>query len=116
MPELVLASSSPRRALLLGSAGFTFNQVFPEVEETPLDDESPEYRLVRLARAKEAAAMALDRLGLDDVISIGAYNHKVDVLVSATRARNALLEHADEARLSKRLSTLRSDVPLPREL
>ncbi len=42
----------------------------------------------RLERAKEAAAMALDRLGLDDVISIVAYNHKVDVLVPATRARN----------------------------
>jgi DNA polymerase-1 len=36
--------------------------------------------------------------------------------VSATRARNALLEHAEEARLSKRLSTLRTDVPLPLEL
>ena len=33
--------------------------------------------------------------------------------VSATRARNALLEHAEDARLSKRLSTLRTDVPLP---
>jgi Ca-activated chloride channel family protein len=42
----------------------------------------------RLARAKEAAAMALDRLGLDDVISVVAYNHKVDVLVPATHARN----------------------------
>ena len=42
----------------------------------------------RLARAKEAAAMALDRLGLDDVVSIVAYNHNVDVLVPATRARS----------------------------
>jgi DNA polymerase-1 len=33
--------------------------------------------------------------------------------VKAKRAREALLEHADEARLSKRLSTLRGDVPLP---
>ncbi len=51
-------------------------------------DRSGSMRGMRLARAKEAAAMALDRLGLDDVISIVAYNHKVDVLVSATRARN----------------------------
>lgn len=42
----------------------------------------------RLARAKEAAAMALDRLGLDDVISLVAYNHNVDVLVPSTRVRN----------------------------
>ena len=66
MPNLVLASSSPRRALLLGSAGFTFNQVSPEVEETPLDDESPEDRVVRLARAK---ALAIED---PDVVSLGA--------------------------------------------
>ncbi len=36
--------------------------------------------------------------------------------VSSTRARNALREHAEAARLSKRLSTLRTDVPLPLEL
>jgi DNA polymerase-1 len=36
--------------------------------------------------------------------------------VKAKKAREALLAHADEARLSKRLATLRSDVPLPLEL
>jgi DNA polymerase-1 len=36
--------------------------------------------------------------------------------VKAKRARSALLEHADEARLSKKLSTLRTDVPLPLSL
>jgi len=33
--------------------------------------------------------------------------------VEAVRSRNALAEHADAARLSKRLATLRTDVPLP---
>jgi len=33
--------------------------------------------------------------------------------VKATRARNALLDSADTARLSKRLATLRTDTPLP---
>ena len=51
-------------------------------------DRSGSMKGQRLARAKEAAAMALDRLGLDDVISVVAYNHKVDVLVPATHARN----------------------------
>ncbi|MFQ5417927.1 MAG: DNA polymerase I, partial [Myxococcota bacterium] len=32
--------------------------------------------------------------------------------IEATRARNALAEHADDARLSKRLATLRTDAPL----
>jgi DNA polymerase-1 len=33
--------------------------------------------------------------------------------VKAKRARDALAEHADDARLSKRLATLRTDAPLP---
>jgi len=36
--------------------------------------------------------------------------------VKAKRAREALLEQADEARLSKELATLRTDVPLPETL
>ena len=56
MPELVLASSSPRRALLLSSAGYQFAQVSPDLDETPLEDESPEQLVVRLARAKALAA------------------------------------------------------------
>jgi DNA polymerase I len=36
--------------------------------------------------------------------------------VKAKKAREALLAHADDARLSKRLATLVSDVPLPLEL
>ncbi len=36
--------------------------------------------------------------------------------VKAKKAREALLAHADDARLSKRLATLRNDVPLPLEL
>ena len=66
MPDLVLASSSPRRALLLGSAGFTFSRVSPDVDEMPLDGESPEDRVVRLARAK---ALAVGDPGL---VSLGA--------------------------------------------
>ncbi len=66
MPDLVLASSSPRRALLLGSAGFTFAQVFPDVDEAPIDGESPERAVVRLARAKALA------VGNEGAVSLGA--------------------------------------------
>ncbi len=56
MHDLVLASSSPRRALLLSTAGYQFAQVSPELNEAALADESPEQLVVRLARAKALAA------------------------------------------------------------
>jgi len=55
MAHLVLASSSPRRALLLSTAGFTFSQVSPDIDETALSDESPDQTVVRLAREKALA-------------------------------------------------------------
>lgn len=64
MPDLVLASSSPRRALLLSAAGYHFTQVTPSVDETPLADESPEHVVVRLARAKALSASGPDALSL----------------------------------------------------
>ena len=66
MTHLVLASSSPRRALLLSTAGFSFSQVSPGVDETALPDESPDQTVVRLARAKALAA------GEDAAHSLGA--------------------------------------------
>jgi DNA polymerase-1 len=56
---------------------------------------------------QKGAAKLLDEWG--DLESL--LEHAADV--KAKRAREALLAHADDARLSKRLSTLRGDVPLP---
>jgi len=39
----------------------------------------------RLAAAKDGARAALERLGKDDIVSLVAYNHNVDVLVPAGR-------------------------------
>lgn len=39
----------------------------------------------RIAAAKEAARLALDRLAADDIVSLVAFNHKVDVLQPAQR-------------------------------
>jgi DNA polymerase-1 len=56
---------------------------------------------------EKGAAKLLEEWGtLDDLLQ------HVDE-VKAKRARDALTEHADDARLSKRLATLRTDVPLP---
>lgn len=72
MPNLVLASSSPRRALLLSSAGYSFDQVAPNVDETPRPDEPPDHAVLRLARAKATAMTDTDAfcLGADTAVVI----------------------------------------------
>lgn len=67
MPNLILASSSPRRHLLLSAAGFQFDVHSPDVDETVLESEDPDRMVVRLARAK-ALAVATD----DETIVLGA--------------------------------------------
>jgi septum formation protein len=50
----VLASASPRRAELLTAAGFDFDVMPADVDETPLPDEEPRAYALRVARAKAA--------------------------------------------------------------
>jgi septum formation protein len=58
-PALVLASGSPRRAALLREAGYKFLVRAPEIEETPLPDESPAAMVTRLAVEKARAVAAV---------------------------------------------------------
>ena len=53
--SLVLASGSPRRAILLTAAGFTFDVVVPDVDETPYEDEPPAEYVLRLSGDKAAS-------------------------------------------------------------
>lgn len=53
--QLVLASTSPYRRLLLERLGVPFITVPPRVDETPRSDESPERLTIRLARDKADA-------------------------------------------------------------
>lgn len=92
MPHLVLASSSPRRALLLSSAGYSFAQVAPDVDETPRPDESPEQAVLRLARAKaiavadaEAFALGADTAVVIDGDAIGKPADGADALAMLRR-------------------------------
>jgi len=56
---------------------------------------------------EKGAARLIDEWGsLDELLA-----HTEEI--KATRARNALLAHADAARLSRRLASLRTDAPLP---
>jgi septum formation protein len=50
--ELILASGSPRRALLLGAAGVSFTAVVPDIDETPRDGEPPAEYVLRLSDTK----------------------------------------------------------------
>src|SRR5665811_1332987 len=58
MPDLILASSSPRRRFLLSAAGFAFSTESPHVDEEPRDGEEPDRMVVRLAGEKALAVMA----------------------------------------------------------
>lgn len=63
-PILHLASSSPRRREILQALGLTFTVAAVAVDETPLDTETPEDMVLRLAVAKAAAA----KVAVDDLV------------------------------------------------
>lgn len=74
MLNLVLASSSPRRAELLRQLQLEFSICVSEVDETPLANETPERYVHRLAKAKALAVLPLVAsgslvLGADTVVS-----------------------------------------------
>lgn len=54
--QLLLASSSPQRRFLLETLGFQVITQHPDVDETPLHNESPVDLALRLAKAKRARA------------------------------------------------------------
>lgn len=57
-PRLILASSSPYRKELLSRLHLPFEQMVPDIDETPRPGEAPEETAMRLAREK-AHAIAL---------------------------------------------------------
>lgn len=75
-PELILASSSPRRAELLAQLGIVPAAIIPaSIDETPLRDELPRQLALRLAQAK-AQAVAVTQSGkvvlaADTVVACG---------------------------------------------
>jgi septum formation protein len=60
MKQLYLASGSPRRRELLAQIGVPFTAISADIDETPLNDETPSAYVERLARGKaEAGRRAL---------------------------------------------------------
>jgi septum formation protein len=70
--ELILASSSPRRAEVLRNAGFVFQVRPADVDETRLPDESVEEYVRRVAQAKAHAIAELARAAGERAIVIAA--------------------------------------------
>jgi septum formation protein len=57
MPKLLLASGSPRRRELLTQIGVPFTTLAADIDETPLDHETPAAYVERLARGKADAGL-----------------------------------------------------------
>jgi septum formation protein len=101
-PVLILASSSPRRAELLTSAGYHFVADPTDVDESLLPGETPEPYVLRVARAKTNAVAARyphDRvvLGADTVVVAGSEIlgkpvHAVDATRMLTRLSGTVHE------------------------
>jgi septum formation protein len=71
---LILASGSPRRAELLTAAGYMFEVVPADVDETPTPGEPPADYALRIARAKAthvAAARSSDIVLAADTVVVG---------------------------------------------
>ena len=76
LPQLVLASASPRRRVLLAQIGVDVDIIAPaNIDETPLRSELPAKlaRRLAIAKAKETAAQHADAfvLGADTVVACG---------------------------------------------
>jgi septum formation protein len=74
LPQLVLASASPRRSEILTSVGWPFTTVVPDIDESEMPAESPEVYVQRLAEEK-ARSIAADHperlvLGADTTVVI----------------------------------------------
>lgn len=74
MTRLILASVSPRRLALLAQIGITPDEVIAaDIDETPLDKETPRNLALRLARQKAEAVKAENAiiLAADTVVAVG---------------------------------------------
>lgn len=52
LPQIILASGSPRRSEIMESVGWKFIKDVPDIDETELPGESPDVYVQRLARTK----------------------------------------------------------------
>jgi septum formation protein len=96
--ELILASSSPRRAEVLRNAGFTFQVRASDVDETRLPQEAAEDYVRRVAQAKARVVAGPARAAGERAIVIAA-----DTIVLADGHILGKPKAADDARRMLRL-------------
>ena len=60
LPDLILASGSPRRADILNSVGWKFTKIVPDIDESKRENETPEDYVRRLAEEKAFAIFTQD--------------------------------------------------------
>lgn len=101
---LILASASPRRAELLASAGFRFDVVPADVDETPWPGEVPEAYAMRIAREKAEAVFNRRRKSGNPVLAADT------VVVSDGEILGKPNDSADARRMLRRLSNAAHDV------
>ena len=84
---VLLAGERQTTHLKVGLTGFDLDRVGerPPVNIALVIDRSGSMSGEKLAKAREAAIMAVRRLRHDDIVSVVAYDHNVTVLVPATR-------------------------------
>jgi len=68
MKSLYLASGSPRRRELLTQIGVAFTAIAADIDETPLDNETPSAYVERLARGKAEAGRRALPAGADGCV------------------------------------------------
>lgn len=102
--SLVLASTSPRRKELLANIGlgctdFSFTQVAPDIDETPLANEMPRNYVQRLAVEKAKAGLALC-LGMLEPAVLGSDT----IVVLENEILGKPIDGADAKRMLRALS------------
>ena len=99
MQQLVLGSTSPFRRQLMEKLGLPFDTASPETDETPLDGETPEQLVARLAEAKaravssqhpEALIIGSDQVAVNDGEILGKPHTHVKAM---EQLRNASGKH-----------------------
>lgn len=114
MPNLVLASTSPYRRMLLEKLGIPFECAAPEVDETPQPGESPRHLVTRLAKESTVAGRTLPRSSdyrLRSGLCAGRRNHRQTVygrnrLPAALRARGSIVTFIPAWRFIIRLAVI----------
>ncbi|MBA2654839.1 MAG: septum formation inhibitor Maf [Gammaproteobacteria bacterium] len=100
MKELVLSSSSPARKALLERLGLTFKIIAPDIDETQLQNESPQQLVTRLAITKakvhhekfpNALVIGSDQVAVIDNEIVGKPHSHENAVKMLTRASGQVI-------------------------